>query len=90
MYCVGDAIGKGDETKVLSAHHRQTQCEVAIKIFDTTDKSYEGISQIVQEADILSSLDHPYILPFFDLVIEPFQIGIVTYMMEMNLVDYVD
>lgn len=63
---------------------------VAIKIFDSTDMSYEEISKIIMEADILSSLDNQYILPFFDLVVEPFRIGIVSPIMEMNVVEYLE
>ena len=77
-YDLRDLLGTGTCGEVRRAIHRRTGEERAIKIISIGGRnaqmpgmSTEKLSSIQAEAQILRSLDHPYIVKLFDMYISP-------------------
>jgi serine/threonine protein kinase len=78
-YDLRDLLGTGTCGEVRRAIHRRTGEERAVKIISITERgmgganffSKEKLSSIQAEAEILRSLDHPYVVKLFDVFVAP-------------------
>lgn len=78
-YDLRDLLGTGTCGEVRRAIHRRTGDERAVKIISITERgmgganffSKEKLSAIQAEAEILRSLDHPYVVKLFDVFVAP-------------------
>jgi hypothetical protein len=74
-YDIREALGKGTCGEVRRAIHRTSGAERAVKIIQINDRaghfSKEKLNMIRAEAEILQSLDHPYIVKLFDVYVAP-------------------
>ncbi|KAL7539507.1 hypothetical protein ACHAXR_009347 [Thalassiosira sp. AJA248-18] len=78
-YDLRDLLGTGTCGEVRRAIHRRTGEERAVKIISIGGRgggagpgmSSEKLSAIQAEAEILRSLDHPYVVKLFDMFITP-------------------
>eukprot|EP00574_Skeletonema_japonicum_P001056 CAMPEP_0201741886 /NCGR_PEP_ID=MMETSP0593-20130828/47038_1 /ASSEMBLY_ACC=CAM_ASM_000672 /TAXON_ID=267983 /ORGANISM="Skeletonema japonicum, Strain CCMP2506" /LENGTH=1254 /DNA_ID=CAMNT_0048236225 /DNA_START=144 /DNA_END=3908 /DNA_ORIENTATION=+ len=78
-YDLRDLLGSGTCGEVRRAIHRRTGNERAVKIISITERgmgganffSKEKLSAIQAEAEILRSLDHPYVVKLFDVFVAP-------------------
>ncbi|CAG9328151.1 unnamed protein product [Blepharisma stoltei] len=64
FYVYIDTIGSGSFGKVVHAIDKSTGEEVAIKIIEKHNVKQGRVSELKQEAEILSSLNHPNIIKF--------------------------
>jgi len=58
---------------------------VAVKIINTNQMAPKKLLRIKQEAEILSSLNHPYIIPFIDFYTDKYHMYLVMDLMDMDL-----
>ena len=78
-YDLRDLLGTGTCGEVRRAIHRRTGDERAVKIISITERcmgganffSKEKLSAIQAEAEILRSLNHPYVVKLFDVFVAP-------------------
>lgn len=79
-YDIREPLGTGTCGEVRRAIHRQSGDERAVKIIQIGDRrggvtaghfSNEKLKLIKAEADILRSLDHPYVVKLFDVFVSP-------------------
>jgi hypothetical protein len=78
-YDLRDLLGTGTCGEVRRAIHRRTGDERAVKIISIAGRgvgsgalfSSEKLSAIQAEAEILRSLDHPYVVKLFDVYVSP-------------------
>jgi hypothetical protein len=82
-YEIRDVIGDGTAGQVRRAIHRQTGEARAVKIISLRrNRMQVDSTQMEQEATILRSLDHPYIVKLVDVFVNP---GVAIYLV-MELV----
>ncbi|KAI7872587.1 kinase-like domain-containing protein [Spinellus fusiger] len=91
VYTIGRTIGKGSMGKVVAGIHTVTGNEVAIKIInlpknkdskieaENTAKKHKRskMSKAIQEGQILSLLNHPHIVKFYDFFIKEEKLNII-------------
>jgi serine/threonine protein kinase len=71
-YEQGQTIKKGGMAEVLLAHDRSTQREVVLKrLLPEVASSPDNSRRFVQEALVLGQLEHPNIIPIYDLGTDP-------------------
>ena len=78
-YTLGAVIGRGGQGVVYQAWQRQTGAFVAIK---TLKHRYSESESITAEIELLSKLDHPNIVKYFDVVEEDGRLHVVLEFME--------
>ena len=66
-YIFGEVIGRGGLGEVVIAHDLRVGRDVAIKRLHTGHPSAEEAARFLREARIQARLDHPAILPVYDL-----------------------
>ena len=66
-YVFGEALGRGGMGEVLLAHDRQIGRDVAVKRLRTTSPTEDETSRFLREARIQARLDHPAIVPVYEL-----------------------
>ncbi len=66
-YQVRDLIGKGGMGEVIAAHDQRIGRDVAIKRMRSTSPSKEAYARFWREARIQARLDHPAIVPVYEL-----------------------
>jgi serine/threonine protein kinase len=66
-YQILDRLGKGGQSEVYKARHRQNNWTVALKVIRTEYlQSAETAAQFLQEVEAMADLDHPNIVGFWD------------------------
>ncbi|MBK7449141.1 MAG: protein kinase [Anaerolineales bacterium] len=65
-YQLDEEIGRGGMGIVYRAQDLQVQRVVALKIINLNTANDLSLGQFKREMDILSKLDHPHIVSFFD------------------------
>ena len=65
-YKVGDVIGKGSFGEVKKCVHIKTKAKRAVKIIDKDMLNPFEQKSLIEEIEILKSLDHPNILKIYD------------------------
>jgi serine/threonine protein kinase/tetratricopeptide (TPR) repeat protein len=66
-YEVKKLLGRGGFGSVYLAHDEQLKRDVAIKLNLSSNASSEAVKMFLAEAQILAELDHPNIVPVYDL-----------------------
>jgi serine/threonine protein kinase len=67
-YALGALIGRGANGYIYSVEDRDLQREIAAKVFvGSTESDMERLKGFLQEARITASLEHPNILPVYDI-----------------------
>jgi eukaryotic-like serine/threonine-protein kinase len=66
-YQLGAMIGKGGMGEVLAAHDQRIGREVAFKRMRNADASGDALARFLREARIQARLDHPAIVPVYEL-----------------------
>ncbi len=66
-YHLGETIGKGGMGEVLAAHDQRIGREVAYKRMRTVHPDGEQLARFLREARIQARLDHPAIVPVYEL-----------------------
>lgn len=78
FYDMREVLGDGTSGQVRRAIHRQTGEAFAVKIIALRrNRQFVDSTQMEQEASILRSLDHPYIVKLVDVFVNP---GIAMYL----------
>ena len=72
----------------MSAMHRASQENVALKVLDKTALSEVDLKQARKEAEILRSLKHPNVLKCYDFFESENRIVLVLKRMKSTLIDY--
>jgi len=67
VYAFGEVIGRGGMGEVVLAHDRRIGRDVAIKRLHATNPTEEDIARFLREARIQARLDHPAIVPVYEL-----------------------
>jgi tRNA A-37 threonylcarbamoyl transferase component Bud32 len=67
VYAYGEVIGRGGMGEVLLAHDRRIGRDVAIKRLRAADVSEEDRARFLREARIQARLDHPAVVPVYEL-----------------------
>ena len=67
VYAMGDVIGRGGMGEVLRAHDRRIGRDVALKRLRTAAPAAEDVGRFLREARIQARLDHPAIVPVYEL-----------------------
>ncbi|XP_038682185.1 serine/threonine-protein kinase ATG1a isoform X2 [Tripterygium wilfordii] len=67
-YVLGDKIGSGSFAVVWKAMHRQRGAEFAVKEIDKRQLSQKVSENLLKEISILSTIDHPNIIRFFEAI----------------------
>jgi serine/threonine-protein kinase len=66
-YQLGELIGRGGMGEVLAAHDQRIGREVAVKRIRSVDPSADAVMRFLREARIQARLDHPAIVPVYEL-----------------------
>src|SRR6478672_3644278 len=66
-YQLGECIGKGGMGEVLVAQDQRIGREVAVKRIRSLEPSSDAVSRFLREARIQARLDHPAIVPVYEL-----------------------
>lgn len=66
-YELDDLLALGRTGAVFAAHERNMRRNVAIKVIRSQTAGDEQLSQFVREAQVAAQLDHPSILPVYEL-----------------------
>jgi serine/threonine-protein kinase len=66
-YAIGDVIGRGGGGEVLLAHDRRIGRDVALKRLRSASPDEEEIGRFLREARIQARLEHPAIVPVYEL-----------------------
>lgn len=82
IYKFEKTIGRGANSKVKKAKHRQTNEKVAIKIIQKKKMNQKDINDVYQEIEILKTLDHPNIVKLIDFFEDDKCIYIVMELMQ--------
>ena len=67
IYAFGDVIGRGGMGEVLLAHDRKIGRDVAVKRLRASAPSPDDIARFLREARIQARLDHPAIVPVYEV-----------------------
>ena len=71
VYALGEVIGRGGMGEVLLAHDRRIGRDVALKRLRTGSPSEDDVARFLREARIQARLDHPAIVPVYELGRDP-------------------
>lgn len=66
-YRVGAQVGSGGMKSVLRTHDRSTEREVAMAVMRDSSLQWKKIARFVREARITAALEHPNIVPVYDI-----------------------
>jgi eukaryotic-like serine/threonine-protein kinase len=66
-YTIGELLGRGGMGEVVRAHDRRIGRDVAIKRMRQATPSDEAVQRFLREARIQGRLDHPAIVPVYEL-----------------------
>jgi serine/threonine-protein kinase len=66
-YQLGEVIGRGGMGEVVVAHDQRIGREVAVKRIRSHDPTHDAITRFLREARIQARLDHPAIVPVYEL-----------------------
>ncbi len=66
-YQLGELIGRGGMGEVVAAHDQRIGREVAVKRIRSHDPSHDVVTRFLREARIQARLDHPAIVPVYEL-----------------------
>jgi serine/threonine-protein kinase len=66
-YQIGELIGRGGMGEVVAAHDQRIGREVAVKRLRSLEPSEDLVSRFLREARIQARLDHPAIVPVYEL-----------------------
>ncbi len=70
-YTLGGVVGEGGMGKILEVRDNNVRRRVAMKILhDPEESSNEDIARFVEEAQITGQLDHPSIVPVYELGVD--------------------
>ncbi|CAI5739403.1 unnamed protein product [Hyaloperonospora brassicae] len=78
FYKLGRKLGSGAFSVVHIATHRETRKQVAVKCIAKAKMGYLDVHSLNQEVEVMSSLDHPNIVPLLDYFEEDRYYYIVT------------
>jgi serine/threonine protein kinase len=70
-YAYGEVIGKGGMGEVLLALDKRMGREVAVKRLHAADPTNEEVARFLREARIQARLEHPAIVPVYELARDP-------------------
>lgn len=90
-YTLLEIIGQGAMGEVHLARHKKLKRKVAYKLLKNIDNQDEDtISRFLTEAQITAQLDHPNVIPLYDLEILPNQMGLgLKYVQGKHLGEYI-
>jgi serine/threonine-protein kinase len=71
VYVFGEILGRGGMGEVVLAHDRRIGRDVAVKRLPSGAPTQDEISRFLREARIQARLDHPAIVPVYELGREP-------------------
>jgi serine/threonine-protein kinase len=66
-YALGGVIGRGGMGEIMLAHDKRIGRDVALKRLRSTEPTDEDVSRFLREARIQARLDHPAIVPVYEL-----------------------
>jgi serine/threonine-protein kinase len=69
-YRFGEVLGEGGMGEVLLAHDDHIGREVAVKRIRTAEPTAEDLSRFVREARVQGRLEHPAVVPVYDLAVD--------------------
>ncbi|KAG7399064.1 hypothetical protein PHYBOEH_009842 [Phytophthora boehmeriae] len=78
FYKLGRKLGSGAFSVVHIATHRETRKQVAVKCIAKASLGVQDVHSLKQEVEVMSSLDHPNIVPLLDYFEEDRYYYIVT------------
>lgn len=81
---MGKNLGHGRNSTVRLGVHIDLGLLVAVKITKRKNLTEKHLYETLREADILHWLNHPNIVAFIDLYVEPRHIALVTDSQHMN------
>lgn len=81
-YEVREVMGQGAFGKVYKAVHRQTSLLRAVKMINKQNISREDHERVLREVQILSEIDHPYIVRIHEVIEDEKSLSIVTELYE--------
>ncbi len=67
VYVFGEVIGRGGMGEVLLAHDRRIGRDVAVKRLPSGSPTQDEVSRFLREARIQACLDHPAIVPVYEV-----------------------
>jgi hypothetical protein len=67
VYAYGEVIGRGGMGEVVLAHDRRIGRDVAIKRLHAASATADEVSRFTREARIQARLDHPAVVPVYEL-----------------------
>ncbi len=66
-YAIGELLGKGGQGEVWLAHDKRIGRDVALKRLKAASPNEDDVSRFLREARVQARLDHPSIVPVYDL-----------------------
>ena len=69
-YRIGDEVGSGGMKSVLRTHDRSTERNVAMAVLRDANLRSKKITRFVREARITAALEHPNIIPVYDIGVD--------------------
>ena len=66
-YAIGELLGRGGQGEVWLAHDKRIGRDVALKQLKSATPSEDDVSRFLREARVQARLDHPAIVPVYDL-----------------------
>ena len=70
MYTFGDVLGRGGMGEVVSAHDERIGRDVALKRLTANKPTEADVNRFLREARIQARLDHPAIVPVYELGVD--------------------
>ena len=81
VYKIKSTIGKGSFATVKMARHRETNNEVAVKVFSKKRMTDTDLEDLQNEKEVLMSVDHPNIVKLIEVFEDERHICIVMELM---------
>ena len=69
-YQIGELIGRGGMGEVVAAQDQRIGREVAVKRIRSLEPSHDAVTRFLREARIQARLDHPAIVPVYELGVD--------------------
>jgi eukaryotic-like serine/threonine-protein kinase len=80
-YALQRMLGQGGMSRVYLAHDIRLRRDVAVKVLEAHLASHAGFRErFVREARVAAALDHPHIVPIFDVGEQPFLYLVMPYL----------
>lgn len=73
-YRVGRTLGRGNFAVVRIAYHEIANSKVAMKIVDRRNLDAENMTKIEREIEVLKTLNHPFVIKLYEVIIKFFLI----------------